>query len=541
MDHLQPATSQSPSVHIPYGTHICHLYEKDSEFFEVTVPYLSEALDHEELCLIICSKERRSVLSASFSTEKPMLRERLGHGRVEFLEATPGMSSISDIWDEAFSKAAKYGCRGIRVSCVSDCANLSIFDSQEFTFFPSPDIRASILCSYCTANMQLSEIVQVVQKHHCTLVKQHGAWQLIEQPNHIDDPLSSLDELGQMAIAMDKEGRILGATNAYRGFFDCGNSKTLGESLKYLGHQFCVQSIAETIPPVATSDLSHLPGQLYDYWNVRLPSQGKRTLFVSLQETDWHSYTGKVWVLTFWDITAFWKPKDLTEDLTPIIMHEMKNPLQTLKAVNDLLKVSIETDRADLHRLISMSDSSIDQIATLTEDLLALKKRKGCKLSISSAALDLTSLLKELLGPYSTASKHQIIPLFDDATPLYVSGEPCRIRQVVTNLLDNAIKFTPLCKRIWVNLKTSEDYATVIVEDEGIGVPIDERDYIFDPFYRSSNAPQEETGVGLGLYISKRLAGLLGGDLVAVERPQGGTIVEFSLPLEPGRNTASTR
>jgi signal transduction histidine kinase len=112
---------------------------------------------------------------------------------------------------------------------------------------------------------------------------------------------------------------------------------------------------------------------------------------------------------------------------------------------------------------------------------------------------------------------------------------------VVTNLLDNAIKFTPLCKRIWVNLKTSEDYATVIVEDEGIGVPIDERDYIFDPFYRSSNAPQEETGVGLGLYISKRLAGLLGGDLVAVERPQGGTIVEFSLPLEPGRNTASTR
>ena len=102
------------------------------------------------------------------------------------------------------------------------------------------------------------------------------------------------------------------------------------------------------------------------------------------------------------------------------------------------------------------------------------------------------------------------------------------------------MKFTPFDKRIWVDLKTDGDFATIIVEDEGIGVPADEKQYIFEPFYRSSNVLQEKNGLGLGLYISKRLSNLLGGDLIAKERPQGGTIVEFSLPLDVPRNTTNT-
>ncbi len=379
-----------------------------------------------------------------------------------------------------------------------------------------------------------------MKKHKHILFRQKGKWKLVERPSYVDNPLSLLEELGQMSIALDRHGRILGATKACLELFGCRNPKSLGGSLSSFRNLFCAESGTGTIPLTKKLPDLHLDKELCDYLSVTLPSQKKKLLFASLGQINWYCVTGKVYILNLHDITDLDQFPCTTKDVAPMIAHEIRNPLQTLKAINDLLKVSVGTDQADVHKLLSISDSCIDQIKTLTEDLLAQKSLRNCKLSGKSSAVNLTILLNEILCAYSTTSGHEIISLFDETKPIYTSKEACRIRQIVTNLIDNAVKFTPFDKRIWVDLKTNDESVLIIVEDEGIGVPADEKEYIFDPFYRSSNVLQENTGLGLGLYISKRLSNLLGGDLIAKERPQGGTIVEFSLPLDVPRNATNS-
>jgi len=379
-----------------------------------------------------------------------------------------------------------------------------------------------------------------LKNHKYTLSKQKGKRELVERPSYVDSPLSLLEELGQMSIALDDHGQILGATKACLELFGCRDPKSLGGSLGSFGNLFCAESRTGTIPLTGKLPDLHLDKELCDYWSVTLPSQKKKLLFASLRQINRYCVKGRVYILDLHDITDLGQFPCTTEDITPMIAHEIRNPLQTIKGINDLLKVSIETDQADVHKLLSISDSCIDQIKTLTEDLLSQKRLRNCKLSRKSTEVNLTILLKEILCAYSTTCGHEIISRFDETKPIYTSKEACKIRQIVTNLIDNAVKFTPFDKRIWVDLKTNGESAIIIVEDEGIGVPADETEYIFDPFYRSSNILQEETGLGLGLYISKRLSNLLGGDLIAKERPQGGTIVEFSLPLDvPPRNATN--
>jgi len=543
MGHSQPGVSQDGILQIPYGTHICHLYKDDSELFEVTIPYCCEAINNEELCLVICPEKHRRTLRDRLSQEKAMLLKRSNRSHIVVIESSDATSAMTNIWSTGVSIEEEYRPRGVRVSFISDSDNMNMFDCQEFDCFLTSHMPTSILCSYCTANSQISELLPILKKHKYVLLKQKGKWELIEQPSYVDSPLSLLDELGQPSIALDEHGQILGATKSCLELFgckDCKDPKSLGESLDSFRNLFCVESGTGTIPPTAKLRDLHLDKELCDYWSITLPSQQKKLLFASLRQINRYSMKDKVYILNLYDITHLGQSPCTTKDITPMIAHEIRNPLQTLKAINDLLKVSIGADQTDVHKLLSMSDSYIEQIKTLTEDLLAHKRPRNCKLSTKSSAVNLTILLKEILCTYSTTCGHKIISRFDETKPIYTSKEACRIRQVVTNLIDNAVKFTPFDKRIWVDLKTDGDFATIIVEDEGIGVPADEKQYIFEPFYRSSNVLQEKNGLGLGLYISKRLSNLLGGDLIAKERPQGGTIVEFSLPLDVPRNTTNT-
>jgi signal transduction histidine kinase len=98
-------------------------------------------------------------------------------------------------------------------------------------------------------------------------------------------------------------------------------------------------------------------------------------------------------------------------------------------------------------------------------------------------------------------------------------------------VINNAVKYTPPGKRIWVDLLISDGTALLVVEDEGIGIAPSELERVFDQFYRGSKTRDKFSGVGLGLYVSRFLARMHGGDLWAETRPQGGTVIKLSLPV----------
>jgi signal transduction histidine kinase len=110
-------------------------------------------------------------------------------------------------------------------------------------------------------------------------------------------------------------------------------------------------------------------------------------------------------------------------------------------------------------------------------------------------------------------------------------GDPDRLRQVMWNLLANAVKFTPPGGRIAVRLVRAGDWATIEVEDSGIGIPEAERDRLFQRFFRSSRSTEQAIqGTGLGLAISQAIVQAHGGTIEASAAPEQGTLFRVTLP-----------
>jgi protein-histidine pros-kinase len=131
--------------------------------------------------------------------------------------------------------------------------------------------------------------------------------------------------------------------------------------------------------------------------------------------------------------------------------------------------------------------------------------------------------------PEQTA--HEIV-LRAEQAPVVAEGDEARLEQVVTNLLSNAVKYSPAGGLVEVVVRAEEDRAVLDVVDRGIGVPEDERDWLFAPFSRTPTAVDTGIeGTGLGLYISRKIVEAHGGTIEVLETPGGGSTFRVTLPL----------
>jgi signal transduction histidine kinase len=115
--------------------------------------------------------------------------------------------------------------------------------------------------------------------------------------------------------------------------------------------------------------------------------------------------------------------------------------------------------------------------------------------------------------------------------PLQVWADPDRLAEVLTNLLDNAVKYSPAGSRITVQAQRTDGQVMIVVSDEGIGIPPDELDKIFDKFHRVDRKDAKESyGHGLGLYITRKLVEAQGGQIGVESLPGQGSRFSFTLP-----------
>ncbi len=533
MDYNESVPENSMLLELPRETHICHFYKEHAELIEVVVPYILQGILHNDMCILVCPKFRKQELADVLWATCNEMNVEPAQEQIQFIESGLEPQSTSHILQEKYLSLGDLGYEGLKISFISaDCRHMNILDAQENIYFCwRPKIPITVMCSYSIKNGELQSIAEIAQRHKFLLTKKGGKWQVSKGCDCSNHPLCFAEILDQNAIGLDTAGRIIDVTQPCLNLFSCDDIAQLGETFEEFIHDYSAKSVTQTIQNKIPLAKMRYGETLQDCWKMTLPEKGDANLLINLHKTMWRFITGDVLILTLHDITAFTKPYSLTDEIIPMIVHEIKNPLQTLKATNDLVKLSLEKEQEDLAHYISMSDMYIEQIAGLTEDLLTLSRLQTSKPINNEMNVDLTQLLTEVVGSFATQTDHRLILLFDQNTPCYVAGNPCRIVQIVTNLLQNAVKFTPEGGQIWIDLQVHDNTAVLIVEDEGIGVPPEESERIFEPFFRSSNAQEHQSGLGLGLYISKRLANLLGGDLLSKPRPQAGTIMELSLPL----------
>lgn len=214
--------------------------------------------------------------------------------------------------------------------------------------------------------------------------------------------------------------------------------------------------------------------------------------------------------------------------------HELRGPLA---AIQSSLEVAMAHGcSADEHRetLADVLDAT-RHLSKLTNDLLILAELTDSQAPLRREPVDLAHVAEQVVGMFAGVSEErgvELISLGDDA-PL-VCGEPLRVRQVISNLLDNALRFTPAGGQVVVSVAAAAHNGILVVRDTGTGIAPDHLERVFDRFYKAdpsrSHGASPRSG-GLGLAICKSLIEACGGSIMMSSRPGAGTEVTVRLPI----------
>ncbi len=239
------------------------------------------------------------------------------------------------------------------------------------------------------------------------------------------------------------------------------------------------------------------------------------------------------------DITRYREEEEVKSTFASIISHELKTPVALIKGFAQTLarpdaEWNVETARQGLQVI----EEEADRLELLINNLLDISRIQAEGLRLDYADVDLNRLVARVVKVYRTQSEqHELAVRLPEHLPL-VWGDEERLRQVLTNLIGNAIKYSPNGGEIrlggWtargINGRTS---VVLYVADEGIGIPSHELPHIFERFYRIDSSLRRSTaGTGLGLFLARKIVEAHGGQIWARSEVDRGTTFFFSIPAE---------
>jgi len=220
------------------------------------------------------------------------------------------------------------------------------------------------------------------------------------------------------------------------------------------------------------------------------------------------------------------------DEFISMASHELKTPLTSLKGFLGLLQRRLTTqgDEQALHYIARM-DAQVNRLTKLINDLLDLSKMQTGQLDYREERFEVDALVQEIVeNVQGTTQTHHL--LLEGQIGAEVFGDRDRIGQVLMNLLNNAIKYSPQADTVLVRVAKDQNKALVSVQDFGIGIAKEHQHKIFERFYQVTD-PEEKTypGLGIGLYISYQIVKRHGGRMWVESKKGEGAAFQFTLPL----------
>ncbi|MBP6507137.1 MAG: PAS domain S-box protein [Opitutaceae bacterium] len=365
---------------------------------------------------------------------------------------------------------------------------------------------------------QLAEVQQAAERERWELQRQHAS-ALGEQQDRLSAVLAQMLEA---LIVVDAAGRIQLANWAAAQLFGFQlpvEGRPLLEVVRH--HEFSV----------LLARLGHEP-EVQDY-ELHLEGTVRRTLKVNaVRLLDARAQpAGALFVVH--DLTALRKLEGLRVEFVANVSHELRTPLSLIKGAAETLLDGGYQDPVALPRFLGIIDRHASRLSLLIEDLLLLSSLDSGRIVLRSDSVELHDLTEEIMGDFRVPASERGISLQNSLpATLWARGDAGRLRQVLSNLVDNAIKHGGKGSVEVGGGPLSAGWIELWVRDEGPGIPAEVRERVFERFFRVDKARSRPQGggTGLGLAIVKNLVQAHGGE-VRVESGEGrGTTFFLKLP-----------
>ncbi|MCX6789520.1 MAG: HAMP domain-containing sensor histidine kinase [Candidatus Gribaldobacteria bacterium] len=217
-----------------------------------------------------------------------------------------------------------------------------------------------------------------------------------------------------------------------------------------------------------------------------------------------------------------------------IVSHQLRTPLTNLRFSLDLLlSENVEQIKIDPKEYFVILQENTKRMGVLIDNLLTISRLESGKLPLDKKLISLEEVVNVLVSktrPFATASQISIVTNFQSNLGK-VLVDPFWLDQIITNLLDNAVRYSKGGGQVDINIERKGKKILLAIKDQGVGIPKEEQKFIFEKFFRSANAIKQQTdGSGLGLYIVKKFIELLGGKIWFSSIMNKGTTFYFTLP-----------
>jgi PAS domain S-box-containing protein len=343
-------------------------------------------------------------------------------------------------------------------------------------------------------------------------------------------------------LILNAKRRILVINQALAAMLDITPESAIG---KLCSEVLTLQNV-QGDDPCQSDELTSFPSgdSLHSEGDLQRPGGGRLT--VSVTYTPLYNEQKQLVniIVNVHDITRFREEEEIKSTFTSIISHELKTPVALIKGyAQTLARPDATWDAETARQSLQVIEEEADRLEALINNLLDASKIQASGLRLDYGDVNLARLAARVAEGYQLqTTDHELKLDFAEGFPL-VWGDEERLRQVLTNLVGNAIKYSPKGGVIriggWVEEADPEAQppkvrrVVVYVADQGIGIPVQELPLIFDRFYRVDSSLRRGTaGAGLGLYLTRTIVEAHGGQIWARSEQNKGTTFFFALPID---------
>ncbi|WDF53927.1 PAS domain-containing protein [Mucilaginibacter sp. KACC 22063] len=356
--------------------------------------------------------------------------------------------------------------------------------------------------------------------------------QIVERTAELNVSREYLESIVQTVreslLVLDPDLQVISVNQHFLNTFKVGRSETEHKSLYDLGNgqwniprlRELLEKILPTNNPVLDFEVEH-----------NFPHIGKKLMLLNAHRIELEGeYKDRI-LLAIEDITERRAIEQRKDDFLSVASHELKTPLTTIKGYIQIMERLLPPESSDkLKDIIKKTAKHADKLNNLIKELLEVSRIQTGNITLVREPFYFDHMVNETIESLQAASsKHKII--LNGKTGIIYNGDESQLSQVVSNLLSNALKYSPEADHIDVYLAVVSNYIKFSVTDYGLGISPADQKKIFERFYRSTETQKNFPGMGIGLYICEQIIKNHGGSLWVNSEYGKGSTFNFTLPI----------